>query len=494
MLREKIKSFLSIDRVILLSLIVLQLLLTSYHITSPFLDYHAWRQADTAAIARNFYHNGFNILYPQIDWGGAGPGYVETEFQLVPFLTAVLYQLFGVHEYVARLVAISFSVLSIYLIYKLSHKYFTRNVAIFSALFFIISPLNIYTSRAFQPESAMIFFSLGSLYFFDAWIEKERWGAFALASFCTTAAFLVKIPTIFLGLPLLWLAYSKYRWHLFKEWKLYLFAALALIPPILWYYHAHLLFLQYGNTFGIWTLTDTEGWNAKWGSLEIWSSPAFYNNYLLRLSGIVLTPIGFTLFILGVFQKVKSRREYVFHFWLLSILIYFIVLARGNWIHDYYQLPLVPVAAIFMGKALAMLLGVKQERKIGVFALLAVTLLMSVSIFLPPLYKIDDAQHEAGPAIDKLTPKGALIIAGDGYAPTLLYYANRKGWLIAPEEWTPHKIETLKEQGANYFVTSRVAYLKNDVKNKQFYDYMSEKFPVVEGTNYIIFNLTNSTK
>ncbi|MGB8310515.1 MAG: glycosyltransferase family 39 protein [Halobacteriota archaeon] len=494
MLRERIKSFLSIDRVILLSLIFLQLLLTLNHITSPFLDYHAWRQADTAAIARNFYHNGFNILYPQIDWGGAGPGYVETEFQLVPFLTAVLYQLFGVHDYVARLVAISFSILSIYLIYKLSYKYFTRNVAIFSALFFIISPLNVYTSRSFQPESAMVFFSLGSLYFFDAWIEKERWGAFALASFCTTAAFLVKIPTIFLGVPLLWLVYTKYRWHLFKEWKLYLFAALALIPPILWYYHAHLLFLHYGNTFGIWTLTDTEGWNAKWGSLEIWFSSAFYNNYLLRLSGIVLTPIGFTLFILGVFQKVKSRREYVFHFWLLSILIYFIVLARGNWIHDYYQLPLVPVAAIFMGKALAMLLGVKQEKKIGVFALLAVTLLMSVSIFLPPLYKIDDAQHEAGPAIDKLTPKGALIIAGDGYAPTLLYYANRKGWLIAPEEWTPHKIETLKEQGANYFVTSRVAYLKNDVKNKQFYDYMSEKFPVVEGTNYIIFNLTNSNK
>jgi len=74
MLRERIKSFLSIDRTILLSLIVLQLLLTSYHITSPFLDYHAWRQADTAAIARNFYHNGFNILYPQIDWGGAGSG------------------------------------------------------------------------------------------------------------------------------------------------------------------------------------------------------------------------------------------------------------------------------------------------------------------------------------------------------------------------------------------------------------------------------------
>ena len=56
------------------------LLCRLYNLTAPFLDYHSWRQTDTAAIARNFYYNGFNILYPQIDWGGAGPGYVESEF------------------------------------------------------------------------------------------------------------------------------------------------------------------------------------------------------------------------------------------------------------------------------------------------------------------------------------------------------------------------------------------------------------------------------
>ena len=28
----------------------------------PLLDYHAWRQCDTAAIARNFYRNGLNSV------------------------------------------------------------------------------------------------------------------------------------------------------------------------------------------------------------------------------------------------------------------------------------------------------------------------------------------------------------------------------------------------------------------------------------------------
>jgi hypothetical protein len=31
-------------------------------ITAPIIGIHAWRQADTAAIARNFYENGFNFL------------------------------------------------------------------------------------------------------------------------------------------------------------------------------------------------------------------------------------------------------------------------------------------------------------------------------------------------------------------------------------------------------------------------------------------------
>ena len=62
-----------------------------YHISFPVAGWHSWRQADTAAIARNLYQNGFNLLYPQIDWGGNSPGYVESEFQLYPFLVALLY-------------------------------------------------------------------------------------------------------------------------------------------------------------------------------------------------------------------------------------------------------------------------------------------------------------------------------------------------------------------------------------------------------------------
>jgi hypothetical protein len=89
---EHITNIFSNEKNVLIALMLSGLLCRLFNLTTPLLDYHSWRQTDTAAIARNFYYNGFNIFYPQIDWGGTGPGYVEAEFQLVPFIIAIFYK------------------------------------------------------------------------------------------------------------------------------------------------------------------------------------------------------------------------------------------------------------------------------------------------------------------------------------------------------------------------------------------------------------------
>ena len=45
-------------------------------INQPYIDNWSWRQSDVAAIARNYYENGFHFAWPQIDWAGDQPGYV----------------------------------------------------------------------------------------------------------------------------------------------------------------------------------------------------------------------------------------------------------------------------------------------------------------------------------------------------------------------------------------------------------------------------------
>ena len=76
---------------ILFWVILFGLLLRLPSVTVPILDANAWKQADQAAMARNFYENGLNILYPRIDWRGASNGNFESEFPAYTFMVAVLY-------------------------------------------------------------------------------------------------------------------------------------------------------------------------------------------------------------------------------------------------------------------------------------------------------------------------------------------------------------------------------------------------------------------
>ena len=69
-------------------------------------DWHGWRQSDTQTIALNFTKPGVSILRPQISWGGDGPGYVETEFQLYTKAVSLLMGVFGKVEWVGQLVSL----------------------------------------------------------------------------------------------------------------------------------------------------------------------------------------------------------------------------------------------------------------------------------------------------------------------------------------------------------------------------------------------------
>src|SRR3954465_10264614 len=60
-----------------------------------------WRPADMASIALGYARHGFPFFYPQVFWGGNGPGDGEMELPLTPFLTAILFRVFGFHEWLS---------------------------------------------------------------------------------------------------------------------------------------------------------------------------------------------------------------------------------------------------------------------------------------------------------------------------------------------------------------------------------------------------------
>src|SRR5690349_4945339 len=146
-----------------LALALLALALRCYSLRTPLLDYHSWRQADTAAIARNYTANGYRLLYPQVDWGGQTPGYVEGEFPLYTYTLALLYGIFGVREWIGRLITALAGAASAAALYGLVRSGNTRGrgapvdrAALYAGLALALMPFPIYFGRTVMPDTWML--------------------------------------------------------------------------------------------------------------------------------------------------------------------------------------------------------------------------------------------------------------------------------------------------------------------------------------------------
>ncbi|MBT6627325.1 MAG: dolichyl-phosphate-mannose--protein mannosyltransferase, partial [Gemmatimonadetes bacterium] len=127
-------------------------------IGAPLIDQQAWRQTDTAAIARNYLEEGLDRpFYPRVDWRGDTLGYVEMNFPLFPYSVALLYAAAGgVHEWLGRLLAALLSTASAGILYLLCRRTFEDiGVARVAAALYLVVPVSWFFGRAFMPEALM---------------------------------------------------------------------------------------------------------------------------------------------------------------------------------------------------------------------------------------------------------------------------------------------------------------------------------------------------
>src|SRR4029077_11617963 len=93
------------------------------------------------------------------------PNYVELELQIVPFAAAQLYRVFGVHETLARLIVVAFSLAEVWLLYLFGRQVFLHRAGLIAALAFAMAPGAVYSGRTITPDTDMVFFLTGTLYF-----------------------------------------------------------------------------------------------------------------------------------------------------------------------------------------------------------------------------------------------------------------------------------------------------------------------------------------
>ena len=490
-------------------------------INQPYVDHWSWRQSDVAAIARNFYDGGFRFAYPQIDWAGDATGYVGTEFPILPFLAAICYKFAGIHEWIGRSQAVIFFAVSLPFFFLLVRDIFGSTAAVWATFFYAFAPLNIFAGRSFMPDVPSLSLGIIGLYFFLRWIGDRESGAFYVAAMSISISILMKATSIVIAVPLLYLAVvegADRRRN--KEWRfpkppgrsgdrpslnfgahraplqwLAVFAALALLPSIAWYWHAYQIAERFypHHLFGAGGIRIESFW-WYWG--------------IARETAISsLTLVLSIMALIGLLVAPRSRYSGLFHWWLVAMLLFVIFLGYGNR-HRWYQLPLVPITAAFAGAACAFF-GSKVSSRVA-----AITLSILLASFFAilsylnvrPFYESSAGQlRGAGLELNEITAPGALIVAADTGDPTIFYYARRKGWHFLEKDGiyagnpsdsqeATANLEELRRHGATHIVFTVNTFWWLDYY-PEFAEHFTQNATLVEATpEFKIYRLTARAK
>jgi hypothetical protein len=434
-------------------------------IHNPLLDHPGWRQGDEASIARNFAALRYNIFYPQTNYNGPPPNYVELELQIVPFLAATIYKLFGVHEIAGRIVTMLFSLGTITVLAFFGRWLFASATAgLLAAFFYAVMPGSVYYGRTFTPDTAMVFFMTAALYATARLVvDRERWrirdvlwcaALIAMALLAKPVAAVAVVPVVVL------LVERAYSGRTFRP-----LSALALVaaPLVILLLYDRIVgsHAEWHWASGILTLHVLPALRASLqGAGAFGAKAAQFRVMLGVLAYFMIGPAISATALLGFFltpATVRSRS--LLWSWLAAGLAYIFVVVTVERV-DYYTFPLLPLAALAAAGFMQRLIGALERSALPAAGKYACAVL-AVAAFaaavyqnneiVKPYYAYSKAVYRNAIALDRVLPPAALVVMGH-YDPSVLYYIRRYGWEEDPYIWTPFDEQSAIRKGARYFI------------------------------------------
>jgi len=461
-------------------IILFSITVRCWKITQPVADWHSFRQADTASVARVFTQRGIDLLHPRyhdlsnIQSGKDNPeGWRMVEFPMYQGIAAFLYSIFPfvTIEIWLRILTILASALTGLFLGLMVRKRSGTLAGMITSASYALLPYSIFYGRVILPDPIMVFLAITALYLMDVAPMRRSWGRVLVSTCIAGLAFLVKPYALFLLLP--WLTFiieKPYCKH--HVLKIIIGTITVCTPIILW--RGWIQGFPEGIPASDWLLNkDAIRFKGAW----------FYWLFFERVGELILGAWGLIPFGIGLMVKDK-KNDWFFPLLLLGSLSYLVVIAGGNVQHDYYQILLLPAITVYFGKGFAYLWGVRD----GVNPFISRGLALVTCIFLfafswytvRTYYWINKPEIiEAGNAADTLLPKDAKIIAPYMGDTTFLYQTKRIGWPLNFE------IDKKIAMGATHYVT--ISPTDNDLETKE----LAEKYTVlVRNEKYAIIDLT----
>ncbi len=467
-----------------------------YNLNVPFVERFnsISRLSNCASVARNFYTNGFNFFYPEIDENGPGPYLLNAEMPTNTYLMALAYALTGgVHEWAARAVSVLFSLGTLLVLYLFIRKLANEKMALYALVFASFSPMNVALARSIQCDTTMVFAGLWALYLFYRYSETGRWAHLLGSAFAMALAVGTKIYALYLFIPIIYLAWEREGWVIFRRPRYYLYCFLVSLT-LIWYFY--MWKAGKGQQLAYSTFGYPEGLvQGRFGFLKLFGMPHI-KMPAVGLAAHILTPAGIVLFAFGLFRNTFKSHRFAW-VWLFSVGFYLLVMWPMVVMHPYYLLPAIPPIAYFVALgAQRILLNPRFAivRRTWFWLPVCALVLLSVFYYYRLLYFIPKDRMsivEAGKATDSLTPRDSLVIASWGESPIQLYYCNRRGWSFSLDRpdgsGLIESLEEKRSRGAGYFMTTHVDQLH---RLPLFEQYLRSRYSVVkESGEMILFDL-----
>ena len=504
-----------------------------------------YRECDEGGIARNYARDGMRLLYPQIDWRGDGPGYVEMEFPLYPYMIAAGYRVFGIHEQIGRVISYVLSLATLLIFIGLASYLLPPIGAIVASLFFALDPLIVRMSNAIQAEPLMMLAYVAAVYAYIRWLDDDRWRSYGLALGMTTLAILAKAPAVHLGFVFLFFTLWRQGWTALRRWRLWVFAVVALIPPALWYVRAHEFWLAYGNSLGASNHHHIVG-----------LATFTHLHYIVGIAGLegAFVWVGAGALAVTLALAIGPRPWYLGYglLWYAAVFLYLLVIAGTSaepW-GTYYHIVAVPPVSLLIGCAAVIaaerlrgpqpitrpgvvavvmmlvtaiiqighqgaaivpilcaiglaIVAFVWRRDLGVTATTALVVLTAFSPIMAARQDIRDAHphrfdawYATARQFAPLIPPGVSIAVSGSYcvspsesaynSPWYLYWTDHKGYTPCVQDHTMPVVRSLMARGVEYFIVERTAL----AARPGFENDMRRTFPVVSETPVaILFRL-----
>lgn len=315
---------------------------------------HQSAQCDRASLAQNYYYNGLNFFYPEVNENRCIDGIVSCELPLTAYLSAILYKFFGYDELWFRVLSFTFfsiGMLALFLWLK------TRINSI-SAFILVItlqsSPILMFYSASFLPDITSLGLALLAWYLFARMFLPHPYLpnyqhpftsalfvlalSFAIASKTTVA---IQLLTMF-GVVIL--SYIKaLNIQILQRRKALVLLELACIIPLAWYLWSRHLSQTHNSQYFLMRVPIPEHWHdykTAWLIyLANWPQQTFSEPLIYVFVSLLLLPFFLKKYI-------SNELWYMANINLLGSVAFLFLMIDQYKYHDYYIICLMPAFVI----------------------------------------------------------------------------------------------------------------------------------------------------